>query len=94
MATTRRRTTFTGIAAQAVRELIGLQDDLGGATDQLRAEAIGTTTDTKTARFHAAYNQRCRVLFPTAGDVVSFPPANSQSQNKWIEVIKIGGGNI
>jgi hypothetical protein len=90
----RRRTQFPGLPPSAVREIVGMQDDLSGDTEALRAEAIGATTETKTAKYHARFNERVRVLFPTAGDVVSFPPANSQSQNKWIEVLKLGGGNV
>lgn len=90
----RRRTQFPGLPATAVREIVGMQDDLQSNTDDLRAEAIGNTTDTKTSTYHARFNERVRVLFPATGSVITFPPANSASQNKWIEVLKLGGGNV
>lgn len=88
----RRRTNFPGLAAQAIKELIGLQDDLSADNTSLRAEAIGSTTDTKTAQYSAKFNERIRVLPPTAGMSLVFPASTSKSQNKWIEVLKLGGG--
>lgn len=88
----RRRTNFPGIPPQAVKEFIGLQDDLQADSRSLREEAIGSTTDTKTANYSARFNERIRVLPPTAGLSLIFPGADSKSQNRWIEVLKLGGG--
>lgn len=92
--TIRRRTTFPGLDARANRELIGLQDDLLTELKGLRQEAIGQTTDTKQGPYAARFNERIRCLAPTAGLDLTFPGSTSQTQNRWIEVLKLGGGNV
>lgn len=94
MAGFRRRTRFPGIPEAATKELVGLQDDVNAELRVLRGEAIGATTDTKSTGYSARYNERIRVLFPAAGGQIVFPAADPSSQNKWIEVLKIGGGNV
>lgn len=90
----RRRTSFTGIQPAAVKELIGLQDDVARDILALRGEAIGATTDTKTANYSARFNERIRVIPPAAGCALTFPGAEPKNQNKWIEVLKLGGGPL
>lgn len=88
----RRRTHFPGIAVQAVKELLGLQDDLAGEARALREESIGSTTDTKSANYAAHFNEVIRVLPPAGGMAITFPGSTPKTQNKWIEVLKLGGG--
>lgn len=74
---------------------MALQDDLLAELAALRGEAIGVTTDTKQSGPYAArFNERIRAL-PVAGGIdVNFPGATSQTQNKWIEILKLGGGDV
>lgn len=90
----RRRTNFPGLPQPAVKELIGLQDDALRGLLELRAEAIGSTTDTKVANYAARFNERIRSLPPAAGCAITFPGATSKTQNRWIEVLKLGGGPL
>jgi hypothetical protein len=88
----RRRTVFPGVSQDATKELIGLQDDQQRESAALRQEAIGSTTDTKTASGYAAkFNETVRVLFPAGGGSVVFPAAAVGSVNRWIEVIVLAG---
>lgn len=88
----RRRTSFPGLATQAIKELLGLQDDLIKESAALREESIGSTTDTKSESYAARFNEVIRVLPPAAGMTLAFPAASPKTQNKWIEVLKLGGG--
>jgi hypothetical protein len=91
----RRRTTFPGLDPRATQELIGLQEDLARDAAILRAEAIGITTDTKQRGVYACrFNERVRCSPDAAGLDLTFPAASAPTQNKWIEVLKIGGGDV
>lgn len=91
----RRRTKFPGLTPEATQELVGLQDDIAAEARALRAEAIGVTTDTKQRGTYAArYNERVRCSPDAAGLNLTFPAADSKTQNRWIEVLKIGGGDV
>jgi hypothetical protein len=93
--TFRRRTRFQGLDPRAAQELIDLQSDIAADIDGLRKEAIGLTTDTKTRGTYAArYNERVRCSPVAEGLDLNFPAGTSQTQNKWIEVLKIGGGDV
>jgi hypothetical protein len=88
---TRRRTSFPGLPQDAQRELIGLQDGLLQDTADLRSEAVGRTTDTKTATYSARFNEAIRVAFPAAGGSIIFPSAGVATADKWIEVLLLTG---
>jgi hypothetical protein len=93
--TFRRRDRFPGVSPQATAELIALQDDLLAELSALRVEAVGQTTDTKqTGVYPCRFNERVRCLPRTAGLDLTFPGATSQTQNKWIEVLKLGGADV
>lgn len=91
---TKRRTSFTDLPPNSSKELVSLQDSLIKDLSDLRQETIGLTTDTKVGPYAARYNESIRVLPPAAGTTMTFPPANSTTQNKWIEIMKLGGGAL
>lgn len=91
----RRRTGFPGLDPRATNELIGVQDDIHAEQDRLRADAIGTTTENKTSGTYAAkYNERVRCFAVAAGVDIVFPASNPTTQNKWIIILKLGGGDV
>jgi hypothetical protein len=92
--TFRRRTTFPGLDPRAASEIVALQDELLTELRALRGEAVGITTDTKTTTYACRFNERVICLPPTAGLDLTFPGATPQTQNRWIEVIKLGGGDV
>lgn len=93
--TIRRRNAIPDLSERANRELIGLQDEITEELRQLRVEAIGVTTDTKQSGNYACrFNERVRCLPVAAGMTLTFPAAGPGTQNRWIEVLKLGGGNI
>lgn len=91
---TKRRTSFTDLPQNASKELVSLQDSLIKDLSDLRQETIGLTTDTKVGPYAARYNESIRSLPPTAGTTMTFPPADSTTQNRWIEIMKLGGGAL
>lgn len=92
--TVRRRNSFPGLGDQAQRELISLQDELIEELRQLRGEAVGITTDTKTRAYSARFNERICAIPPAAGIAITFPASGPLTQNRWIEVLKLGGGDV
>lgn len=90
----RRRTAIPSIPNDASKELVAIQDGLAGDTADLRAEAIGTTTDTKTANYSAKLNEVIRCKAPAAGMALVFPASGPSTQNKWIDVILLGGNAV
>lgn len=90
----RRRNSFPGLSPGATRELIAFQDDLLAELASLRVEAIGSTTDSKQAAYSARFNERIRCVAGAAGLAITFPGATTQTQNRWIEILKIGGGDV
>lgn len=93
--TFRRRTTFPGLDPRANKELIGLQDDLLTEQRQLREESIGRTSELIQSGVKAAQmNVRIPCLPVAAGVDLVFPAATVQTQNRWIEVLKLGGGDV
>lgn len=92
--TIRRRNDFPGLDPRATRELLSLQDELIEELRQLRIEAVGVTTDTKQKNYSARFNERICAIPPTAGIDVTFPASGPLTQNRWIEVLKLGGGDI
>lgn len=91
----RRRTQFPGVDPRAVQELVDLQADLARDIEGLRVEAIGQTTDTKqSGAYPVRYNERVRCFAGAAGLDLNFAAATSRTQNKWIEVLKLGGGDV
>jgi hypothetical protein len=92
--TLRRRSNFQGLSMQAIKEFLGLQDDISAELTSLRAEAIGSTTDTKTRDYSARFNERVRYEPIAAGATCIFPGATSKTQNRWIEILLIGGGTL
>lgn len=87
----RRRTSFPGLPQDAQRELIGLQDGLLQDTADLRSEAVGRTTDTKTSTYSARFNEAIRVAFPAAGGSIILPSAGVATADKWIEILLLTG---
>jgi hypothetical protein len=91
----RRRTQFPGLPQTAIKELLGLQDDFQLEHKRLREEAIGQTTDTKQAGVYAVrYNERVRCNPRAAGLDLTFPDPGPKAQNRWVEVLYSGGGDV
>jgi len=90
----RRRTTIPGLPSQATKEIIAIQDGLLALIAELRQEAVGETSDSKVTKYSARYNEFIRCLPPTAGLDITFPAADTKTPNRWIWILKIGGGDV
>ena len=92
----RRRTKFEGLSDRANRELTGLQDELVAEHKNLRDEVVGVTSNDKVrGTYGVRFSERVRCLpDPTAGLDLTFPAADPVTQNRWIEVLHQGGGDV
>lgn len=91
----RRRTTFPGIDPKANKELISLQDDILREQSELRDQAIGSTQATlQIGTLAAKFNSVIPCIPQASGVDIVFPAATGDTQNRWIDVVKNGGGNI
>lgn len=91
----RRRTQIPGLPPGAVKEITAIQDEIAQELAVLRQEAVGGTTDTKqVATYAARYNEFIRVSPIAAGIDILFPIADQKTANRWIWILKIGGGNV
>jgi hypothetical protein len=94
MASSRRRTKIPGLPAEASQELVSIQDGLLALIAELRQEAVGETSDSKVTKYSARYNEFIRCLPPTAGLDITFPAADTKTPNRWIWILKVGGGDV